>query len=152
MTRCGPVLQDQTSRSCDSLVSEAICQQHLSLLAHLCALPQRLACLPQTGCNLPAGHTPSEPLFPSTNNVQNTYCCASEEGRPNETITKSMVEVPQRTELLPGTVASLWAQLPKRLRQEDHLPLQVQDQPRYHNEMPGQIFNLSYSEMPFLSM
>lgn len=49
-------------------------------------------------------------------------------------------------------LANLWAQLPKRLRQEDHLHLQVQDQPRYHNEMPGQIFNLSYSEMPFLSM
>lgn len=58
-----------------------------------------------------------------------------------ETIMKRVLEVPRRAQLLPGTVACLWSQLLWRLRQEDHLGPQVQDQPRRRSEVSAQRLN-----------
>lgn len=67
-----------------------------------------------------------------------------------ETIMKRVLEVPRRTQLLPGTVACLWSQLLWRLRQEDHLCPQVQDQPRRRSEMSAQRLNTPWqSRNPF---
>lgn len=67
-----------------------------------------------------------------------------------ETIMKWVLEVPQRTQLLPSTVACLWSQLLWRLRQEDHLCPQVQDQPRHHSKMSAQRPNTPWqSRNPF---
>lgn len=118
VTGCGPFLQDRTSQSCDTLILEPTQPQHfISPGSPLCT-PVSPSC------------ASTFLALPFTSNVQSTYCCASVVGRQNESIMRHLLEVPQRTQLLASTVASLWSQLLRRWRQEDHLRPQVQDQPR----------------------